>query len=74
MHFKGNKLRVSSAFPKLPIAFRQDAKVDGCYDVSFCHHRFMQLDLTTLKTVALARLGVSYVSAHLFRMSPVQHP
>jgi len=48
VHFKGNKLRVSSALLKLPIAFRPDAKADGCYDVFFCHQRFMQLDLTAL--------------------------
>ncbi|MEO8024755.1 IS481 family transposase [Polaromonas sp.] len=48
VHFKGNKLRVSSALLKLPIAFRPDAKVDGCYDVFFCHHRFMKFDLNTL--------------------------
>lgn len=46
--FKGNKLRVSSALLKLPIAFRADAKRDGCYDVFFCHHRFMRLDLSAL--------------------------
>ncbi len=46
--FKGNKLRVSSALLKLPIAFRADATRDGCYDVFFCHHRFMRLDLSAL--------------------------
>ena len=45
VHFKGNKLRVSSALLKLPIAFRADTEDDGCYDVFFCHHRFMRLDL-----------------------------
>lgn len=45
VHFKGNKLRVSSALLKLPIAFRPDANADGCYDVFFCHHRFTRLDL-----------------------------
>ena len=48
VHFKGNKLRVSSALLKLPIAFRADIQTDGCYDVFFCHHRFMRLDLNTL--------------------------
>lgn len=52
VHFKGNKLRVSSALLKLPIAFRPDTKADGCYDIFFCHHRFMRLDLTTLTAVA----------------------
>ena len=45
VHFKGNKLKVSSALLKLPIAFRADAQHDGRYDVYFCHQRFMQLDL-----------------------------
>jgi transposase InsO family protein len=48
VNFKGNKLRVSSALLKLPIAFRADARRDGCYDVFFCHHRFMRLDLSAL--------------------------
>lgn len=52
VHFKGNKLRVSSALLKLPIAFRADAQEDGCYDVFFCHHRFMRLDLKVLATTA----------------------
>ncbi|MDD2545037.1 MAG: IS481 family transposase [Burkholderiaceae bacterium] len=46
VHFKGNKLRVSSALLKLPIAFRADAENHDCYDVFFCHHRFMRLDLS----------------------------
>jgi transposase InsO family protein len=50
VHFKGYQLRVSSALHKLPIAFRPDALQDGCYDVFFCHHRFMRLDLKTLET------------------------
>lgn len=45
VHFKGRKLRVSSALLKLPIAFRADPQQDGQYDVFFCHHRFMRLDL-----------------------------
>lgn len=49
VHFKGNKLRVSSALLKLPIAFRPDPEADGCYDVFFCHHRFMRLDLNALE-------------------------
>lgn len=45
VHFKGRQLRVSSALLKLPIAFRSDPQHDGQYDVFFCHHRFMRLDL-----------------------------
>jgi transposase InsO family protein len=45
VHFKGRQLRVSSALLKLPIAFRADPQHDGQYDVFFCHHRFMRLDL-----------------------------
>ena len=45
VHFKGRELRVSSALVKLPIAFRADPQHDGQYDVLFCHHRFMRLDL-----------------------------
>ena len=45
VHFKGRQLRVSSALLKLPIAFRADQQHDGQYDVFFCHHRFMRLDL-----------------------------
>ncbi len=52
VNFKGNKLRVSSALLKLPIAFRADARRDGCYDVFFCHHRFMRLDLNALTAVS----------------------
>lgn len=48
VHFKGHQLRVSSALLKLPIAFRADTEHDGCYDVFFCHHRFMRLDLSAL--------------------------
>ena len=48
--FKGHKLRVSSALLKLPIAFKPDAAHDGAFDVFFCHHRFMRIDLNALKT------------------------
>lgn len=48
VHFKGHQLRVSSALLKLPIAFRADAEHDGRYDVFFCHHRFMRVDLNAL--------------------------
>lgn len=52
VHFKGRQLKVSSALLKLPIAFRADAEHDGRYDVFFCHHRFMRLDLTLLNAVS----------------------
>ena len=46
--FKGRRLKVSNALQRLPIAFRPDPAQDGCYDVYFCHQRFMQLDLRLL--------------------------
>jgi transposase InsO family protein len=45
LHFQGRRLKVSNALLKLPVAFRPDPAHDGCYDVFFCHHRFMQVDL-----------------------------
>ena len=50
VHFKGNKLKVSSALLRWPIAFRADAQHDGRYDVYFCHQRFMRLHLNALQT------------------------
>ena len=46
--FKGNKIKVSSALHRLPIALRPDFRRDGIYNAYFCHHRFMQLDLRKL--------------------------
>lgn len=46
--FKGHQLKVSNALHQLPIAFRPDPAQDGCYDVYFCHQRFMQLNLRLL--------------------------
>jgi transposase InsO family protein len=46
--FKGHRLKVSNALHQLPIAFRPDPEQDGCYDVYFCHQRFMQLNLRLL--------------------------
>jgi transposase InsO family protein len=46
--FKGHRLKVSNALHQLPIAFRPDPQQDGCYDVYFCHQRFMQLNLRLL--------------------------
>jgi transposase InsO family protein len=45
VNFQGRKLKVSNALLKLPVAFRPDPAHDGCYDVFFCHHRFMRVDL-----------------------------
>ena len=47
VNFQGRKLKVSNALLKLPVAFRPDPAHDGCYDVFFCHHRFMRVDLRT---------------------------
>lgn len=46
--FKGRPLKVSNALKDLPIAFRPDPAQDGCYDVYFCHQRFMRLDFRLL--------------------------
>lgn len=46
--FEGRPLRVSNALKGLPIAFRPIQERDGCYDVYFCHYKFMQLDLSLL--------------------------
>ena len=48
VNFKGHRLKVSNALHQLPIAFRPDPGQDGCYDVYFCHQRFLQLDLRLL--------------------------
>jgi transposase InsO family protein len=45
VNFRGRRLKVSNALLKLPVAFRPDPAHDGCYDVFFCHHRFMRVDL-----------------------------
>ena len=48
VRFKGVRLRLSSALHRLPVAFRADPARDGAYDVFFCHHRFMRLDLSAM--------------------------
>jgi transposase InsO family protein len=48
--FRGNKLHVSRALHRLPIALRPDPDHDGCFDAFFCHHRFMRVDLHTIKS------------------------
>lgn len=46
--FRKVKLRLSSALHRLPIALRADPHADGCFDVFFCHQRFMHLDMNRL--------------------------
>jgi transposase InsO family protein len=45
IRFRGYKLRTSTALHRLPIAIRPDPGCDGCYDLYFCHQRFMTIDL-----------------------------
>lgn len=44
VRFARRKLKVSNALNGMPIAFRATA-ADSVFDVYFCHHRFMRLDL-----------------------------
>ncbi len=46
--FAGHRLRVSNALHRLPVAFRPVYECDGCYDLFFCHHRIMRVDLREL--------------------------
>ncbi len=46
--FQGHKLRLSSALHRLPVALRPDDLHDGCFDLYFCHQRFMRLDMNAL--------------------------
>lgn len=46
--FQGHRLRLSSALHTLPVAFRPDDLHDGCFDLYFCHQRFMRLDMSAL--------------------------
>ena len=46
--FLGHKLKVPNCLLKLPIAFRADPHHDGHFNVFFCHHSFMRLDLNSL--------------------------
>jgi transposase InsO family protein len=45
IRFQGRKLRMSEALKGLPVALRADTYTDGCFDVLFCHQRFLRLDL-----------------------------
>jgi transposase InsO family protein len=43
--FKGVKIIVPSSLHRQPIAFREDPEEDGCYNLYFCHQRFMRVNL-----------------------------
>lgn len=45
IQFQGHRLRLSTALHRLPVALRPDPERDGCFDVYFCHQRFMRLDM-----------------------------
>ena len=48
--WRGRRLKVSNALHRLPIAFRPDPTSDGAYDVYFCHHRFMRIEMNSATT------------------------
>lgn len=43
--FKGLRLKVSNALRKQPVAFRPLPQDDGLYELYFCHHRLLRVDL-----------------------------
>jgi transposase InsO family protein len=43
--FQGRWLKVPKALNGLPIGVRPDPGEEGCFDLYFCHHRFMRIDL-----------------------------
>jgi transposase InsO family protein len=43
--FMGRQFRLSSALHRLPVGIRPDSGRDGCFEVYFCHQRFMRLDM-----------------------------
>jgi transposase InsO family protein len=45
VRFRGRQLRLPSALLKLPVAFRADVHHEDRFEVYFCHHLLMQLDL-----------------------------
>lgn len=49
-NFRGHRLKVPNCLLKLPIAFRADPAHDGRFNVLFCHHPFMQIDLKSIPT------------------------
>ena len=48
LKFRGITVRMSEALYRLPVALRPVAGSDGCFDVYFCHQRFMRLDMNAL--------------------------
>lgn len=49
IRFQGHRLRLSTTLHRLPVALRPDPERDGCFDVYFCHQRFMRLDMSQLQ-------------------------
>lgn len=43
--YRGYRFKVSNALHRLPIALRAGPAVDGCFEVFFCHHSLMTLDM-----------------------------
>ena len=43
--FMGRQFRLSNALHQLPVGIRPDPRQDGCFEVYFCHQRFMRLDM-----------------------------
>lgn len=46
LSFKGHRLKVSNALRGQPVAFRPLPHDDGLYELFFCHHRLLTIDLT----------------------------
>jgi transposase InsO family protein len=45
VRFQGRLFKTSEALAGLPVAIRAGQAEDGCFDLYFCHQRFMRLDL-----------------------------
>lgn len=50
--FKDRWLKVPKALNGLPLGVRPDPGEDGCFDLYFCHHRLMRIDLRMAPTNA----------------------
>lgn len=50
IRFKGRVLRTSEGLRGQPVALRADPRVDGAYDVFYCHQKVGRIDLNALKT------------------------
>jgi transposase InsO family protein len=50
--FRGRNIRLSNALHRLPVGIRPAPGQDGCFDVYFCHQRFMRLDMRQFKEQA----------------------